>query len=268
MPTVELPTGTVFYREKGEGPALLLLMGTGADHTSWARQLPVLSERFRTIAVDNRGAGRSALPPAGWGVADFARDTLDFLDALGVERFHVAGYSFGAAIAMELALAAGSRVVAASFHSGWAGPRPETTAALERSLRAVQEGGAEAFLEAACRRNFSPAFREGDAAAFEAFLKNVVRSVTRPTVAGILAQASAGVRHDVRDRLPALRVPVLATTGEHDPLAGPPAAEEIAALVPGGRVRIFRGPRAYHAIPLEMPAEFNAALTEFHGAAT
>jgi hypothetical protein len=40
----------------------------------------------------------------------------------------------------------------------------------------------------------------------------------------------------------------------------------LARRIPGARLHVFRGPRAAHATPLEMPAEFNARLTEFHGA--
>jgi pimeloyl-ACP methyl ester carboxylesterase len=265
MPNVALPDGNVCYREKGSGPALVLLMGAGADHTSWARQFTPLSVRFRVIAPDNRGAGRSLpSPPTGWTTADFARETLAFLDLLGVERFHVAGFSFGAAVATEVALAAPDRVVAASFHSGWAGPNDRTTAALERSLARLGEDGVASYLEAACRRNFSPAFQTGDPAAFEAFVRNVAQSKTRPEEAGVRAQAEAGLAHDARDRLATLTMPVLVTTGEHDPLAGPPVAEDFARRIPGARLSIFRGPRAYHAIPLEMADAFNAALIDFH----
>ena len=266
MPTVELPSGAVFFREKGDGQALVLLMGTGADHTSWARQFTGLSARFRVITPDNRGSGRSLPPPPPhWRVADFANETLDFLDRIGVERFHVAGFSFGAAVAMEAAITGEDRILSASFHAGWAGPNPVTSAALARSLSLIENEGVPAFLESACRRNFSRAFQEEDPKVFASFLKNVVQSTTRPSVEGVRVQARAGAEHDVRDRLPFLRIPVLVTTGEHDPLAGPPIAEDIADRIPGAKLRIFRGPRAYHALPLEMAAEFNAALIDFHG---
>jgi pimeloyl-ACP methyl ester carboxylesterase len=257
------------YREAGRGPALVLLMGTGADHTSWARQFGPLSTRFRVVAPDNRGAGKSALAtPATETVADFAADVLVLLDALKIDGFHVAGYSFGAAIATALTEIAGARALSASFHSGWAGPNPTTTASLRRSLEAVEKGGVEGFLRAACTRNFSPTFRESDPAKWEAFLANVLRSAGRPTLEGLLLQIRAALAFDGRSALAAYRGPALVTTGERDPLAPPDVAREIAALLPRGALRIFEGPRAYHAIPLEMADAFNAELVAFHGAAT
>jgi pimeloyl-ACP methyl ester carboxylesterase len=263
LTTLRLPFGSISFREKGLGDPLVLLMGTGADHTSWARQFHVLGSRFRVIAPDNRGSGRSEPPPEdGATTKSFAREHLSFLDALGVERFHVAGYSLGAAIAMELALLAPTRILAASFHAGWAGPNPATTAALEASLAAAGRSAAE-FLEAACRRNLSAAFRESPA--FAGFLRNVLGSATPPSQQGILVQTRAGLAHDVRARLPGLGVRALVTTGEHDPVAPLPVAEELAALIPGARLHVFRGLRAWHSIPVEMAEEFNALIAEFHG---
>jgi 3-oxoadipate enol-lactonase len=266
MPAITLPFGSIFYREKGTGPALVMLMGTGADHTSWARQLPVVSKEFRVIAPDNRGSGRSTPPPPPDVTTDvLAGEVLAFLDALGVDRFHLAGFSFGAALAIEVALQASSRVISASFHAGWAGPNDVTTPHLERSRARIREGGVERFLESALRRNFSPAAQERDPAAFDAFVKTVVHSTTRPTAEGVLAQANAGLLFDARERLPALVMPVMVTAGEFDPVAPPAVAAELARGIPGARLHIFRGERAWHATPLEMPDEFNALLLEFHG---
>jgi pimeloyl-ACP methyl ester carboxylesterase len=265
MPEVRTDAGTIFFREKGDGDPLLLIMGAGADHTSWARQIPVLARHFRVIAPDNRGSGRSGpAPPPDATPATFAKDALRLLDALGAGPFHVAGYSFGAAIAMELALGAGNRVRSASFHAGWAGPNPVTTAVLGQSLAAARTGGVAAYLEAACRRNLSPGFRRSPA--FPSFLENVLGSASRPTPEGLVAQTLAGLAHDARARLPGLRLRTLVTSGEHDPVAPPHVAEEIASLVPGSRLHVFRGPRAWHAIPLEMADELNALLVAFHGA--
>lgn len=267
MPTVTLPSGTIYYREKGTGPAMIMLMGTGADHTSWARQVPVLSQRFRVVTPDNRGSGRSVPPPPPDATCQlFAGEIARFADALAIPRFHLVGYSFGSAVAMTLALDEPDRVVALSIHAGWAGPNPTTSQALDASRERIRRDGVAVFLEAACRRNFSPTFQQADPAVWEAFLKNVVNSVTRPSAEGVLAQANAGATHDVRARLPGLAVPTLVTTGEHDPLAGPAVAAELAAAIPGAELHIFRGPRAYHAIPLEMAAEFNEVVARFHGA--
>ena len=65
MPFVHANGLRLFYQDTGSGPPLLLLMGHGLGHGFWAKQIPVYGEHFRCLALDNRGIGRSQVPPAG-----------------------------------------------------------------------------------------------------------------------------------------------------------------------------------------------------------
>ena len=63
MPIASLANGIDLYHEvHGDGEPVLLLMGTGADHTFWGPQIDPYSERYRTIIIDSRGTGRSTRP--------------------------------------------------------------------------------------------------------------------------------------------------------------------------------------------------------------
>src|SRR5262245_52066153 len=63
MPLASLGNGLeLYYEVHGEGPPVLLLMGTGADHTFWTPQIGPYSERFQLIVIDARGTGRSSRP--------------------------------------------------------------------------------------------------------------------------------------------------------------------------------------------------------------
>ena len=63
MPTVELSTGiSTFYQVEGTGDVLLLIMGTGADHSTWDAQVECYSKHFKVISYDNRGTGQSTHP--------------------------------------------------------------------------------------------------------------------------------------------------------------------------------------------------------------
>ncbi len=62
MALVRLESGLeIFHRSSGEGEALLLLAGTGADHTFWGAQVPDYRRQFRTIVYDARGTGRAVV---------------------------------------------------------------------------------------------------------------------------------------------------------------------------------------------------------------
>ena len=117
MPFVHANGLRLFYQDTGSGPPLLLLMGHGLDHGFWAKQIPVYGEHFRCLALDNRGIGQSQVPPAGYSVEDMATDTLQVMDALGLEAAHVSGFSMGGSIALAMALRAPARVLTLSLHS-------------------------------------------------------------------------------------------------------------------------------------------------------
>src|SRR5712671_7836246 len=80
---------------------LLLIMGLGATLEWWRRIRPVFAARFRTILFDNRGVGRSDVPPAPYSIEQMADDAAAVLDAAAVTRAHVVGLSMGGCIAQE-----------------------------------------------------------------------------------------------------------------------------------------------------------------------
>ena len=92
----------VAYDDSGEGPPLLLLHAGIADRTMWDDVTPMLAERFRVIAPDLRGYGKTPLPD---GPFVYAADVAALLEGLGIERAHVVGVSLGGHVALDLALA-------------------------------------------------------------------------------------------------------------------------------------------------------------------
>ena len=96
--------------EAGEGEPLVLLHGNGEDGTYFAHQIAHFSQRFRVLALDTRGHGKSPRGEAPFTIRQFARDLLAFLDARGIERAHLLGFSDGGNIALVFALAHPERV--------------------------------------------------------------------------------------------------------------------------------------------------------------
>lgn len=105
--------GRLHYHEAGSGPALLLLHGSGPGVTGWANfagNLAFFSRHFRTIILDAPGYGGSeARDGDPVGVAREA--TLALLDALGIERAHIIGNSYGGIVGGHLAAAHPERVL-------------------------------------------------------------------------------------------------------------------------------------------------------------
>ncbi|QHE87809.1 alpha/beta fold hydrolase [Hydrogenophaga sp. BPS33] len=132
-------SGRVHYIAQGDGPPLLLLHSNGCSWHEFEAVLDGLAQRHRCIAWDMPGHGDSDPPQGHQSIADYARAALAFMDALGIARAHVCGVSVGGFIAIEMALAAPSRVASAVIvetavrtSSEWAGQwlRIETSFAL------------------------------------------------------------------------------------------------------------------------------------------
>ena len=123
MPLVSLPTGIeMFYEVEGTGEPVLLIMGTAADHTPWARQVKDYRDHFTVITYDHRGTGRSTHPPdpRTYSMRVLADDAAALLDHLDLGPAHVSGLSLGSATAQELAVnhPGQGEVAATALHLG------------------------------------------------------------------------------------------------------------------------------------------------------
>src|ERR1700730_5118305 len=117
MPFINNQGARIYWDEQGEGEPVLLIMGLGYPSAMWYRTRPLLAARYRTIALDNRGVGRSDVPPGPYPISLMASDAAAVLDASGVESAHLFGVSMGGMIAQEFALQYPKRVL--SLILGW-----------------------------------------------------------------------------------------------------------------------------------------------------
>ncbi len=104
-PTVTATQPSLYAHRSGSGEPLVLLHGLGESHVGWRPVIDTLARNYDVIALDMPGFGRSAplpldVPPTAANVAAVVERTLD---ELGVTEYHVAGYSLGARIALQLA---------------------------------------------------------------------------------------------------------------------------------------------------------------------
>jgi len=99
--------------ETGEGPEVLFLHGFPDTGEVWRHQVPALAEAgFRAIVPDLRGRGRSERPDGvgAYALPELVADATGILNALAVERAHVIGHDWGAALAWAIAALAPQRV--------------------------------------------------------------------------------------------------------------------------------------------------------------
>lgn len=98
-------------QQEGQGPELVLIHGLAADLAFWYfRHLPQLKQNFHVTTYDLRGHGRSDMPLSGYSCKDQANDLATLMDALQIAKAHVVGHSFGALVALALAIDCPERV--------------------------------------------------------------------------------------------------------------------------------------------------------------
>jgi 3-oxoadipate enol-lactonase len=250
----------LYYEVHGEGEPLLMIQGLGTDHLGWILQVPVLSRSHRVVVFDNRDVGQSSLADEEYEIADMAQDALGLADALELDSFHLVGMSMGGAIAQELALAAPERVETLQLVVTWAGSgrygveRTRHWAALTNRL------SHEEHLDNLLLLGMSERFFEDERAVERA--REFMRANPHPQPPKAFArQLAADGRHETRDRLGSLGMPVHVIGAEQDILVPVWKSLEIAELVPGARLTVVEA--APHAVNLEHAEDFNRLLLDF-----
>lgn len=265
---IDVGDGLALHVERdGNGPPLLLLHGFTGSTITWSVLRAALRDRFELVAVDLPGHGRSSAPAdsARYALPRTAGDLARVLDALGIARGAVLGYSMGGRTALQFALAHPERVSALVLESaspGIADPaeRAARVASDEALAAAIERDGVEAFVD---RWEQLPLW-----ASQRHMLKPVARARLRAErlaqraegLAGSLRGAGAGVEPPVLDRLGAVAVPTLLIAGALD-AKYVTLARAMAERLPSARVEIV--PEAGHAVHLERPDAFAALVGGF-----
>ena len=225
----------------GEGEPVLLVMGLGMNATGWWRTVPVLAERFRVIAFDNRGVGRSARPPGPYSVAQLADDAAAVLDHAGEPSAHVYGISLGGMIAQQLALRHPDRVRSLVLGATTTGGDHAVPASqdVQDFLRLRERMTAETAVWASVPINYAPQTRleHGNRIA-EDIAQRLRFPIEREPYA---AQLAAALAHDAYDRLPEIHAPTLVVHGTEDVLIPVGNAEVLGARIRGAEVRTYAG---------------------------
>ena len=264
MPHVTANGIRLYYEETGGGPALLLLMGHGLDHTFWEKQVPLYSKHFRCVAIDNRGIGQSDVPPAGYTVDDMAADTLGLMDALGIDAAHVSGFSMGGSMAMAMALAAPRRVLSLGLHSTCGRVYPYMKHRYRVLIAVTRLGDPDLWAEATVITAFRDSYinAHDDVVEREVARRRAQRAtMTARDVEGLVGHYLAFSTYDPWDRLPALRVPTHITVGSGDAVTPLEYSRDLHDRIAGSRLHVIEG--APHRALTFAADEFNRVSLEF-----
>jgi len=262
MPQVEVDQLTINYEVQGEGEPLLLIPYTSADHACYAFQLPAYTEHFSCIAIDLPGSGESDKPPGPYSTDGYADQVAAFLDAIGVERAHVAGMSLGAAVGIHLAARHPDRVRSLSLHGCWDASDDYLKIVLEqwRTLASRLPTVADVVIQGIFPWCFTPEMYV-ERPEFVDTLEDFVRGRPAQPVDAFLAQTEAAIAHDASGVLGEIDAPTLITFGARDLVCSTRFAEPLKSGIAGSELVVFE--HLSHAGLHEDPETFNRATLDF-----
>jgi pimeloyl-ACP methyl ester carboxylesterase len=256
--TIEVEGLRIAYERAGDGPPLVFLHGyVGDGAATWRPQVEAFADEFTVVVWDAPGVGGSSDPPESFGIAGYADCLVAFVEALGLRRPHIAGLSFGGALAIEFCRRHASvpaTLILASAYAGWAGSLPADVA--EQRLRqalALAELSGEEFVGTLLPTMFSEGTPQERVAEFGA-------SMLEFHPAGFRAMARASAE-DLRGALPDITVPVLLVYGSNDVRAPLSVAEQLHVALPSSTLVVLA--QAGHVCNIEASDEFNAAVRTF-----
>ncbi len=249
----------------GRGTPLVLLHGFAGSSRTWSTVADDLGAGRRLLLVDLLGHGGSDAPaPARHDIARQAADIGWLIDGLADGQADVVGYSFGARVALRLAIDAPElvgRLVLESPSSGVAdhAARATRVEADERWAALLEEGDLGAFHDA---WEAQPLFASRAALATDvrAALRDEHLAASGRGLAASLRGAGQGTMDPLHDGLPGVRAPTLVITGALDAV-GRERGAEAASLIPDARAVVLED--AGHAPHLEQPEAFVRITNEF-----
>jgi 3-oxoadipate enol-lactonase len=262
MPFVHAADGTrIHYEVTGRPGAtpILMIQGLGASKNAWNLQRIAMATRFRSISLDNRGAGRSDKPTQPFTLEQMADDAIAVLDAAGIETAHVVGASMGGVISQIIAVKYPHRVRSLTLVCTACRNHPWRQELLQSWAHTAEEKGMIEVGKEAAQWVMSPrSFRR----LVPAFTWMGPLAALRPRHSFVSQiQAILDTREDLVDELSSITAPTMVIVGNQDILTPRGDSEEIAERIPNAELVVISG--AAHGLMMEHSATFNKILIEF-----
>jgi 3-oxoadipate enol-lactonase len=258
MAFVENQGARIYWDDQGHGPPVLLIMGLSYPSCMWHRTRPILAAHYRTIALDNRGIGKSDVPAGPYPILLMASDAAAVLDAAGIESAHLFGVSMGGMIAQEFALQHPARVRSLILGCTAAGgptavrAEPEAVQMLMTRDKMSPEQAAEAPVRF-IYDSTTPRERIDEDIA--------IRRPWFPRPEAYTAQLQGILAWEAYSRLSRIAVPTLVIHGESDRLVPPGNGKLIAERIPGAKLVMI--PHASHLFLTDQTEVSNHAILQF-----
>jgi 3-oxoadipate enol-lactonase len=251
----------VYYEDLGNPAALpvVFIHGFPFSHEMWRPQLTILGARFRAVAYDLRGHGKSGAGDGQYTFEFFVDDLVALLDHMKIEKAVLCGLSMGGYIALRTVERNPERIRGLILADTQAkADSDETKLRRGASIKAVKAHGVNAYAEGFVKTAFAPESFKKKADAID-MIRRIIESNSAPGVCGALL--ALATRTDTTDALAGIRVPTLILVGEHDALTPVSASKEMHERIDNSEMHVIQN--AAHMSNLENPEAFNNHVIDF-----
>jgi len=263
----------ICYEIKGEGYPVILVHGFGAKKSDWIAQFGPLSEKFKVIRFDNRGAGKSDRPKTPYTMEVFADDIKGLMDDLKIKKAHIIGWSLGGMIVQNFILNYPdyvNKVVLINTNYGFPDEQGPTVYKQMRldGLEQLKKDPVKKFWDGTITGYHRTFRKEMEANPKKKFydlwsVEDLINeSIIDPgTPEDIEAQAKALMTHNTFERLEEIKNGTLLLTASHDRLTPKSVMIEIHERIPNSILKVID--KAGHGAPLSRAPEVNEMIIDF-----
>jgi pimeloyl-ACP methyl ester carboxylesterase len=245
-------------RDEGSGPTIVLVHGAGSDHAVWNGLVGPLAERFRVLAPDLRGHGRTPAPESStYSFEEMEGDLLRFLDAKGTTSAHFVGLSAGALLVLRAGLDRADRVRSVTLVSGAAYTDAHTRSVAARWEETYRQDGPDAFALRLLKDLYYPDWMEAHLDVADRLRREVRKKDFQPAV----KWGHEASKFDERKRIASLGPPALIVQAMDDQVVDASHGRILRQSIPRSQIRIFA--QTGHMIPIERPRETVEAIRSF-----
>ncbi|MBP0606178.1 alpha/beta hydrolase [Burkholderia cenocepacia] len=249
----------IHVTQAGQGdPALVFLHYYGGSSRTWQRVTDLLSSRYRTVATDHRGWGKSDAPADGYGIADLAADAEGVIETLGLQRYVLVGHSMGGKVA---------QFIASRRPNGLQGlvlvaPSPPSPMLLSAEERATLTGAYQSRESVEFVIDHVLTAKPLDTACREMVIEDSLKAAPQAKA----AWPEVAMREDISAAVTSIDVPTIVLSGELDQVDRVVTLRtELLPRIRQATMHILPG--VGHLAPLEAPTEVARLIEDFVAAA-
>ncbi|RQU87960.1 alpha/beta hydrolase [Burkholderia cenocepacia] len=249
----------IHVTQAGQGdPALVFLHYYGGSSRTWQRVTDLLSSRYRTVATDHRGWGKSDAPADGYGIADLAADAEGVIETLGLPRYVLVGHSMGGKVA---------QFIASRRPNGLQGlvlvaPSPPSPMLLSAEERATLKGAYQSRESVEFVIDHVLTAKPLDTACREMVIEDSLKAAPQAKA----AWPEVAMREDISAAVTSIDVPTIVLSGELDQVDRVVTLRtELLPRIRQATMHILPG--VGHLAPLEAPTEVARLIEDFVAAA-